>query len=710
MKTYKKLFDICYNTKNFSIFINEKNRRTFLEINEEGQYVYPTLEDFQFLNHLYNNFNPFLVNASKYTFQEKVRRGIYGILATIVITSSSSCACKNYIPKLSDTELLLQEENGFPTEKELIEITDLSQLDEILGYKSVSIEEIHSAIDNNVNIENSYKRKIHLFLNNLTIKYPNLDLRIFYENIKTIKMRPIDSTQFSEEMGKNINGQYNANLNQIIYPENITDELFYHELSHTADLFYRENDTTIIYRAPLTKGFALNEAMTNVTASCISAQISYDKYGAILEYLSGYVDFDYNAYNQKGIGYLIELLKEKYPNVDIDYIICTLDSMNITEKNGNYITFDNTSELLNELFEICKTELNNETENFYAPFTRFTKILFYTDDLHTKEPTIMYDYLDKYNKLLMQKRCNIKLITMEDLIKKCAPFQNVEGIAYKKGEIFPLIETYEKSIGTETKYYMKVINQNGNNEEIETFGYNTIYGINLNYYIKLTSLENYDSIGTEEYWKKMALEQNLLSPGVYKEIPIYLNGVLLTNNFLNDLTIKVGLNQEKELGYIIEDKNGSIIYASDLILTNTSNPISLKIYLQNFNLKGLDYIELSTILNEYYLMEFCETHNDFYNIMLKDGQLVVMPNYQLIVNNQHYDLGACYFTIENDNLIIYPFQYSTGFNGNVYLKNVLDYYNILNENQLEYEFTYENLIKLYYDYTNDLSLNTSHSK
>lgn len=704
MKIYRKLFDIHYNNKNFSIFIDEKNRRTFLEINKEGKYIYPILEDFQFLNHLYNNFNPFLANATKYTFQEKIRRGIYGILASVVIISSTSCTFKNYIPKLSDKELLLEEENRFASEKELIEIKDLSQLDEILGYKNVSIEKIHTAIDNNINIEYSYKRKIHIFLNNLTIKYPNLDLRIFYENIKTIKMIPMDSTQFAEETGKNLRGQYNANLNQILYPENITDELFYHELSHTTDLFYREDDTTIVYRAPLTKGFALNESMTNVTASCISTQTSYDKYGAILEYLREYVDFDINAYNQKGIGYLTKLLKEKYPNVDIDYIVCTLDSMCITEKNGEYITLDNTPELLNELFEICKTELNNEKENVYAPFTRFTRILFYTNDLHTKEPTIMYNYLKKYNKLLKHRGYNVKLITKEDLIEKCAPFQNIKGVAYKRGEIFPFIETYEKSNGTENKFYIQVINEKGNSEEIENFGYNTICGINLNYYIKLTSLENYDSIGTEEYWEKMAFEQNLLNPGIYKEIPIYLNGVLLTNNFLSDLTIKVGLNQKKELGYIIEDKNGAIIYASDFILTNTSNAISLKMYLQKFNLNALDYIELSTILNEYYLIELCETYNVFYNIIMKDNQPVVMPNYQLVVNNQYYDLGAFYFTVENNNLVIYPFQYSTGFNEKIYLKNILDYYNILNETHLEYAFTEEELIEYYYKYVNDLSL------
>ena len=48
--TYKKLFDIKYHNKTFTIFIDDNHRRTFLEKNDLGEYIYPTLEDFKALN------------------------------------------------------------------------------------------------------------------------------------------------------------------------------------------------------------------------------------------------------------------------------------------------------------------------------------------------------------------------------------------------------------------------------------------------------------------------------------------------------------------------------------------------------------------------------------------------------------------------------------------------------------------------------------
>lgn len=413
---YKKLFEIKYNNKKFAIFIDENNRRTFLEINEKGNYVYPTEEDFLYLNNVYNNSNPFLVDVTNYTFKEKVKRVAYGTLATIVVLNSSKMILKKYIPKISDNKLEIFQSSILSNKKEIIEIKDLKQLDDLLGYEKVSISEIHSVIDFNDDIERDYKYLVHNFLDNLTSKYSNLDLRIFYENIKSIKIEIVSSDYFNNIDEKNVCGRYNANLNQIILLDSFTEEDFIHELSHTIDLYYRENDKRVIYRAPIGKGMVLNEAMTNVTASCTLQQQSYDKYGAILEYLRNSVNYDYYTYNQKGIWYLFELLYEKYPEVDIDYIVCTLDTMNITEKNGQYIYLDSSPDLLKELFKICIIEFNKNQETSYNLFKEFIGILHYTLDWKLQDSSIIPYYLEKYNQLLIEKNSDLNLITGEDVL------------------------------------------------------------------------------------------------------------------------------------------------------------------------------------------------------------------------------------------------------------------------------------------------------
>ena len=191
---------------------------------------------------------------------------------------------KHYLPEIVDGKFQLFQQNPLPSEKEIIEIRDVKQLDDLLGYEKISISEIHSAIENNTAIETKYKYLIYDFLDNLTSKYSNLDLRIFYENIKSIKINMVSSDYFDNTNEKNLAGSYNSILNQIIILDD-DEEIFIHELSHTLDLYYIETEEAIICRAPLEKGRALNEAMTNVTASCTLEMHTYDKYGAVLKYL-----------------------------------------------------------------------------------------------------------------------------------------------------------------------------------------------------------------------------------------------------------------------------------------------------------------------------------------------------------------------------------------------------------------------------------------
>ena len=334
---------------------------------------------------------------------------------------------KHYLPEIVDGKFQLFQQNPLPSEKEIIEIRDVKQLDDLLGYEKISISEIHSAIENNTAIETKYKYLIYDFLDNLTSKYSNLDLRIFYENIKSIKINMVSSDYFDNTNEKNLAGSYNSILNQIIILDD-DEEIFIHELSHTLDLYYIETEEAIICRAPLEKGRALNEAMTNVTASCTLEMHTYDKYGAVLKYLRNMVDFDYNTYNQKGIWYLIELLHEKYPDVDIDYIVSVLDTMNETEINGQYIYLDSSPELLEELFKIYEIELARNPENYYDLFLNFIEILYYTMDWRLQNSAVISNYVEKYNQLLIKKDNYTNLITEEEVLNFFYNYMNEKNL------------------------------------------------------------------------------------------------------------------------------------------------------------------------------------------------------------------------------------------------------------------------------------------
>src|SRR5699024_9000037 len=81
---YKKLFDIEYNNKTFTLFLGKDKRIAFLEKGEQDKYFYPAFEDFKVLNKIYNVRNPFIFYSSKKAFfKEKVLLAS-GILAIVM--------------------------------------------------------------------------------------------------------------------------------------------------------------------------------------------------------------------------------------------------------------------------------------------------------------------------------------------------------------------------------------------------------------------------------------------------------------------------------------------------------------------------------------------------------------------------------------------------------------------------------------------------
>ena len=76
--SFKKLFKIHYNNKVFQLFCDLYGRVVFLEI-IDNKFCYPFIDDFIYLNRIYNNKVPFVsydgkrLNDKKYSFKEFVR-------------------------------------------------------------------------------------------------------------------------------------------------------------------------------------------------------------------------------------------------------------------------------------------------------------------------------------------------------------------------------------------------------------------------------------------------------------------------------------------------------------------------------------------------------------------------------------------------------------------------------------------------------------
>lgn len=722
-KVYKEIITIKHNDKLFSIFLADDNRLTFLETNKEGKYFYPQLDDFIELNNIYNNRNPFICDVTKYTFKEKVKKSIVGSLLGLVVVSSTACGISHYSANIFDDALALIQDAL--NQKEQILITDLQQLDEILGYKSVAVDEVHRAIDANESIPYLYKVKTHLFLNIFMNKHPDWDLRIFYENIKTIDFNIVGDDYFANLGETTIGGRYVGELNQLILPESISDEYFYHELSHVFDIYFREYDDKIILRGPQSlKATTLGESMTNVVANCITTSTSYDKYGILLDYFRNYVDFDFYDYNSKGINAFASKIEESYPDVDVNFILASVDTLDIVSKEeGKYMFFDQAQGLFDELFKICTIELSKETENYYAPFAQFAKLFYYTTDGKKQSedgysyPETMYSYLDKYNALLKDMGYNGEIITKDKILEKVDKYKDIRYLFYKEGSVVPVIDTFSKEDEKGfLQFYITVVFEDGSKMNLLQRDYKRAHSLfSYDYfYMQVKGIEYYDIIGAPEYWKKIALDSGSLKVADLEEIPIYMNGELIANESIDNLEVTVGQGDNGEYVFFIKSKKTNFYRSfGQWNCSNSSKYVPLKTYLKNFNPADMSSLELSNIFNEEYLMDVLVDDCFFTNITIQDESLVFMPTIKIVVKEDigisAFDLGEYFFGIEDDGVRLYPIKYTTGFEGKVYLKDILTYYNVLDEDIFEYEFTEEELMNYYENYIKDIEQENNNS-
>lgn len=183
---YKKLFNINYNNKTFTIFLDKYGRRTFLEVSNEGKYKYPTIDDFIYLNKIYNERNPFIFyygigdklpayRPKKYTFKE-------GVLDLTKVISVALAGVISYNSLIS-FELNKNKENDVLEVKPAYidnYLDNADALDPYIGSDIISEEDLIAAINNNPNLDDIYKERAILLAQHIKKEHPNTDNRIFY--------------------------------------------------------------------------------------------------------------------------------------------------------------------------------------------------------------------------------------------------------------------------------------------------------------------------------------------------------------------------------------------------------------------------------------------------------------------------------------------------------------------------------------------------
>ena len=212
---YRKVIEFIHNQHKYLLLLDRQNKKFFLEINPDGTYSYITIEMLFTLNSLFRN-APYILNAQKerkgsflYLIPKVIKNGI-------VVTLTLACLTTFYL-----TDPHLNHQNFYDQPVSYVETTDIKdeisyekqdnkitrEIDTYLEsdflnyqfvydmdylYKVIDYEcnynDIVSLINSNSNIPDKYKTLLKEYLDMVVKRHNNIELRVFYENLKTLKI------------------------------------------------------------------------------------------------------------------------------------------------------------------------------------------------------------------------------------------------------------------------------------------------------------------------------------------------------------------------------------------------------------------------------------------------------------------------------------------------------------------------------------------
>ena len=595
---FKYMFNIKLNNKCFAIFLGDDGHKAFLEV-KNTKLFYPEYKDYLLLNNVYNKKKSFIsYEIHKLNFEEKalLKNTAVAVALLATVTASITKDIVKKPEKVNEEKPALVEEEpthsiapfyteelNIPEEKK---ITSNAELTNVLGYESISYENLIEAINACESFDIDDKARAITLVNTLYNNFTDYDFRLFYENLKSIKIEKLSDKEFLSSIGKVVLGYYDVKENKICYPINASENTRYHELLHSTQNIYYKTDKANYYRFPYSCE-ALGEAMNAKITNLIVRDNSYKDYQSVLDFLCSIVGYSISDYSINGIDGLLSSLKKAYPTIDIEFIANVLDSLYTTKRDfGVNMTFDKAPSLMEELFKIVKQSVNINSDNVYEPFESFSQIFLYLNDNSS-----LTKYLKDYNEYLASLGYE-NVISYNDIAGKVNNFKGESEFCYFNGLFCP------------------AHNENGNefvsapsgNKEISLEDYFTLkINFDSDNFI-VYAFMNIHSYNEDGFMSQIIADTKEVSPHLYKPIPIFYQGKYINDVMIDSfITISIGYNEEGKVGAKLF-KDNEVIFFTDENLSSEKE-VPLTIYLNCFD-SYLDKLDLSLILNNDYLNLF----------------------------------------------------------------------------------------------------------
>lgn len=458
MFEYRKLIQFRFKNNVYNMYLDRNNKHFFLRVNKDNKLSYISMQELFELTEVFTK-TPLIMNikkGKKVRITPKVFLG--STIITLTLTMTTSCLSLHNSNKSIDYNLDYQKETSLDEEdlKEYVSfadeleetmsedlvvdtylesdllnflfIYDMDYLDKVLDYDSVTIDQLNGVIESNNSISPKFKKLISEFAVSLTTKYPDVDTRIFYENLKTIEVVECDKRELIKaSLSIDSSGVYNRQENKIYVlkdyeykPKTWDYQVLYHELAHcmrnaqweidgkkvkvqvegqnfsnvitsealnslfSVSLFdYEERD--IAYQLQSNYHQVMIECLDNYTLSDYgNKSISYyakkldehnqdDNYSVVILEL---IQFQYNDFHRDSI----ETNQESYYPI-YDYISKMYFSKNISSNSTYEEALDVADELVERILYDVPEEYNIDKNRFYENVDEYCKDLGITTSL-----------------------------------------------------------------------------------------------------------------------------------------------------------------------------------------------------------------------------------------------------------------------------------------------------------------------------------------
>lgn len=554
---------------------------------------------------------------------------------------------------------------------------NISKINELVdySYNDINKEDVIKAIERNPYIDDIYKEYAKIVLEYMTNKYPKIDLRIFYENMLALDIEIVDSFEDKIAVGTFTSSDDTIRL---LKGYEYNSKTIIHELLHsfysyfgidkeTGAYFIRYDDNNSIYNEALIESLACS-IVNSINKYQVDTFDSYSLYQGELNYLLSLTDFDYYSVLKYGTSALIDIVKEKYPDVDIDFISKNTYDLYEKSKTEN-ISNDELRILLNENFKLCLYSIKDSKNDLYEPFINFCKIidLQYNKELYEEYfnrynsclikngmNTINTDELDKrisYEKMAIRKfnegLNNIDKINSEYLYEEfykvlddihvnidakltgmlleiyndylfCHGYTSDEVVNSKtfnkfmldynniKGFIGVKNDKVYPFISNNSRTYT-ILNEDGSISDIDINNVMYFYN-NVNWIDIFMKYSNKEKL---EYTDLNEIMNNLVPKVLYNDVPILINGNLIGNYNINDLAVNYYLDSNNNIKYKVTTLYGDILYSEDN-LDYSCSWLPFRSFIK-YNCFNTNSVELSNLLNDNYIKDYILNHGSVYD-------------------------------------------------------------------------------------------------